>query len=59
MDEHANSCSSLQEIAFKWMFHCGILDTLHEQCKQYNNESSDKKMVRIIPEIYLLKAYQK
>ncbi|CAB4000862.1 Hypothetical predicted protein [Paramuricea clavata] len=36
--------SSLEEIAFKWMFHCGIVKSLHEQCQRYENESSDNKM---------------
>jgi hypothetical protein len=47
MDEHTNSTGSLEEIAFKWMFYCGILDSLHEQCLRYKNENSEMKMVRI------------
>jgi hypothetical protein len=47
MDEHTNSTGSLEEIAFKWMFYWGILDSLHEQCLRYKNENSEMKMVRI------------
>lgn len=43
MDGQTKSCS-LEEIAFKWMFHCGIVKSLHEQCQRYENESSDNKM---------------
>lgn len=46
MDGQTKSCS-LEEIAFKWMFHCGIVKSLHEQCQRYENESSDNKMVRL------------
>ena len=35
----------LEEIAFKWMFHCGNIKHLQEQCLRYVNEITENKMV--------------
>ena len=37
--------ASLEENAFKWMFHSGEIGHLKEQCVEYMNES-EEKMVR-------------